>query len=290
MAVNDFQMQYNGLLFGRDTPIGIESISGFEDYSATMGDVAVPREWGDIPGLHTVDSKEIVLEVSTTSDNSLGDILNTFQPSETPKQLILKDPYSYERFVYGRPIGRVMLKNPIHKFKKMVTIRIKAADPRIYSVMQEQAEASVFSATGGLDYSLAEYSKEYVGSGSTGEAVVNNDGNSKAYPVIKIFGPPTGTLLGSTITNLTTGKTAEFVYASSLLSSDVLTADMRRIVVADSSDIPYIYLGTSTNRYSTWQLPREPFYLAPGDNQIRYEVDGTTTDAEIQLIYRHTSL
>lgn len=41
-------------------------------------------------------------------------------------------------------------------------------------------------------------------------------------------------------------------------------------------------------RYNDWQLPREEFGLTPGDNVLRFEVDGTSTDAKCSLSWFDT--
>ena len=231
------------------------------------------------------------MALSTTDDENLAAILDAFQPAALSTQLLLSEPHSGERFVSVRPIGRFFPKVPDTKFKKSVILRLKAADPRLYSVDQVVETTGIYAPIlGGFDYAV-NYPKEYVGAGTSNELPLENLGSSPAYPLIRIFGPQdAGTMTAATVTNMTTGQEAVFVFTASLLASDVFSAYMQRIVTNDSAEDPYIALGGS-NRWGNWQLPREPFYLAPKSvNVIRFEVTGTTTDAECLLSYRHTSL
>lgn len=293
MSLSTYQMSYNGLTFGLGTAIAVEVISGLEDFETRTGDVTIPRAWGDIPGRHDVASKEVTLELSTTDDSAYQSMLTAFHPStaEQARQLVFIEPHQPQAlFLYARVIGRTAPKNPSTKFKKALSVRLRAADPRVYSVAQVQAVASVYTPNGGgLDYST-DYAKEFVGTGLTGEVIATNEGNSWAYPALIISGPQDGgSLTAATVKNMTNGVEVSFTFTNPLLASDVFTADMRRIVTATPGELPFIHLG-GTNRYGNWDLPRQPFYLDAGDNIIRFTVTGTTTDATCALSYRHTSL
>lgn len=96
-------------------------------------------------------------------------------------------------------------------------------------------------------------------------------------------------MTGAVLTNLTTGETAEFTFTTGLNPADIFTADFRRLVQADPGELPYIRLG-GTNRYGDWDLPRIPFALAPGTNDIRFEITGTGTDPSCSVTFRDTSL
>ena len=287
MALN-YQMEYAGLVFGLDTNIGIEVISGFEDFAVRAGDSAIPRGWGDVPGLHTVNSREVMLQLTASTDADFKVIMDTFQPIDTPRELYITEPETGERFVYARPIGRAFVRNPVHKFKRMVAIRLKLADPRLYAA-QTIAAVPLFDAGGGggAEYDF-DYGIDFLG-GATGDTTVVNGGNIDAYPNISIFAPTSGTTVTATLTNLTTGQLAEFTFSTDLNPGDIFTANMRRIVVVEPGGDPYINL-SGTNRYGDWDLPRTPFAIAPGANDIRFEIGGSCVDAAASLTYRDTSL
>ena len=287
MAAN-YQMAYRGVTFGLGTSIGIEVIQGFEDFDVRSGDSAIPRGWGDVPGLHTVNSREVVLQLTAATDADFQTVMDTFQPTDTPTPLYLTEPETGERFVYARPIGRVFTRNPVHKFKRMVAIRLKLADPRIYGEQHVHA-VPTFDAGGGggAEYDF-DYGIDFVG-GATGDTTIVNHGNIDAYPNILVFAPGSGTTLTATLTNLTTGQLAEFTFSTDLNPGDIFTANMRRIVAVEPGGDPYINL-SGTNRYGDWDLPRLPFALVPGANDIRFEISGTGTDASASLTFRDTSL
>ncbi len=284
----DYQMVYEGLTFGMGTGIGIEVIQGFEDFDVAMADSGIPRGWGDVPGLHTVRAREVTLQLTAATDADLADILDTFQPAELPSPLTLTEPTFGERFLYARPIGRAFVRNPVHKFKRMVAVRFKIADPRLYS--EEHLHAiPLYDAGGGggAEYDF-DYGIDFLG-GATGDTTVTNHGNADAYPNILVFAPSSGTTLTADLTNLTTGQVAAFTFTTDLNPGDVFAADMRRIVVVDPGGDPYIEL-SGTNRYGDWDLPREPFAIVPGSNDLRFEISGSGVDAAASVTFRDTSL
>lgn len=284
----DYTMEYNGLVFGMGTDIKIEQISGFEDFDTSQGDSAIPREWGDVPGLHRVNSREVYLQLTAVDDDAWQIILDTFKPTDTPTALYLTEPTFGERFVYARPIGRYFVRNPIHKFKKMISIRFKLADPRLYGA-QKSGTIPLYDSGGGggVEYDI-DYGIDFTG-GATGDTIVTNDGNADAYPTLAIYAPTSGTSLTASLTNLDTGEIAEFTFSTDLNPGDIFTADMRRIVVVDPGDVPYIRL-SGTNRYGDWDLPRAPFAIPPGSSTLRFEISGSGTDAVCSVTFRDTSL
>lgn len=290
MSRAPYQMEFNGLLFGLGTTIGVESVSGFDDFTMDMADVPVPRNWGDIPGLHTAQSKEVTIELTMGDDTDLALVLATFQPSAEPLPLYFNWPGLGDRFLYARVIGRARPVNPVAKFKKMVTVRLKAADPRIYAAAEQNGTLTPYNPSGGgTDYNK-DGNTDYPGDPTAGEITAQNNGTTSTYPLILIYGPQdAGTMTGATVQNISTGAQADFDFITPMGASDIFTVDMRRIVTADAGDAPYIALG-AVNRYGDWQLPRTPFALEPGVNVLRFEVDGTTTDASAVVRWRDASL
>lgn len=294
MALADFQMSYNGLVFGLDTDIGITDVTGFDDLGVTLGDTAIPRGDGDVPGLARVQSRDIVLSLRVKGEarsdglaQRVLDVFEAFRRVSDPIPIYLKDPGFAEVYVNARPIGRVMGRKATTTFGSTpVVIRLKAADPRIYSTAQYTEQTPIYNPSGGgLDYNV-DYGKEFVGAG-TGIKVISNGGNANAYPLVRFYGPDTGTVTGVTLTNNTTGQV--FESTADILAGQILTADMRRLVAVEPTEVPYINLDGS-NRYGDWQLPREPFYIAPGDNLVQFEITGTSSDALCVINHRDTWL
>ena len=288
-GIEDYQMEYGGLTFGLGTAIGLEDIAGFDDFNMTMGDTSIPRQWGDVPGLHTAQGKEVTLQITTHDPAAMAIALAAFQPSDEPMALYLRMPGVGDRFVWARVISRAMPRNPGHKFKQMMTIRFKAADPRIYASVEESDTMSIYDPSGGGTDYAKNGNVNYIGDPTAGEITAQNDGSTLTYPLIRFYGPSTGTMTGATVQNITTGAEAVFVFVTPMSIGDIFYADMRRIVTVDPGDEPYISLGV-TNRYGDWQLPRTPFAIQPGPNVLRFEGTGTTTDASAVITWRDASL
>lgn len=285
--MNNYQMNFNGLTFGAGTSISLEVISGFEDFDATIGDLQIPRRWGDVPGLHTINARDVILELYTVEDDVWRTMLDTFLPSNTPTFLFIREPGdSEDRLVYARVTGRWFTRNPVHKFKKMASIRFRLADPRIYGSTNKAKTLSLYNPSGGgFDYG-ADYEIDFVG-GTTEEKIVTNEGNADAYPLLRFYGPASGTVTAVKVTNITTEQMLDI--SSAVLINQILEADMRRIITVDPGAMPYINIDGS-NRYGDWTLPRIPFYLAPGDNLLRFEITGTSIDVVCTINHRDTWL
>ena len=294
MALNDYEFSYNGLIFGGNNPIGVIEVTGMTDLAVGLGDSPIPRGSGDVPGLAVGLSKEIIFDLKTTGPkrsqelaDNLASALSAFSISQEPLPLVFKEPGVDEALIYCRVLATTIPRSPtLTHAMRPFSIRLKASDPRVYSSELHQETLGIYNPSGGgLDFDV-DYGKEYVG-GPTNEKVLNNAGNSDAYPLLRFYGPPTGTITEVLVTNLTTGQTCEITAA--ILINQILEADMGRIVTVDPGGTPYINIGGS-NRYGDWTLPRTPFALVPGDNLLRYEVTGTSTDGLLVINHRDTWL
>ena len=293
-SISDYQVEYNGLALGLGTNYSLVKLEGVEDMDARQGDLAIPRADGDIAGLHTQAAKQIVCEVLVKGEKGTQEhrdrvqaLHDAFQIREQATQFYWREPgFSDERYLWARPIGRVQMRDPRSAHQPSMLVRLKVADPRIYGDAQKNKNVGVYSASGGgMDFPEVEFGKDFSADPSA-ETIAHNGGNANAYPLLRFYGPETGTVTEVTLTNSTTGQTA--VFTTTMLTGQILSADMRRIVTADTGDDPYVALDGS-NRYGDWNLPREPFYLAPGDNELRFEVTGgTSTDALCVVTFRDT--
>jgi len=291
----DYQFEYRGLTMGKDTDYHIVAVEGLEDDEVRMGDVQIPRRGGDIAGLHVAAGRSIIMDIIVKGDKdsqALRDkvqaLIDAFQHSDESHQLKFQEPGMAQRYVNARSVGRVSARSPRSPFMPMHKVRLKLADPRTYAVAQDQDTLQVYSASGGgLDYGITDYGKDYAVDASS-EVVLINDGNANAWPLIRFYGPTVGTITQVTLTNQTTGQS--LVMDTTMLTGQVLTVDMHSIVTVPPSDDFVIKLGT-TNKYSEWAQPREPFYIAPGDNTLRFEVTGgTSTDALCVVAFHDTWL
>ena len=294
MTLADFTFSYNGLVFGKDLPIGLIDVEGISDLTVEFGDSPIPRSSGHVPGLATAQPRTIILNLKANGpkrSSELADLFDeaalAFRMGQEPLPLTYKEPGYSERLVYARVAGVIIPRNPTLTFgHRPFTVRLKAADPRSYSADEYGETLSIYDPSGGgLDYDK-DFAESFLG-GNSGEKVLHNAGNADAHPLLRFYGPTSGTVTAVKLTNLTTGQTLDI--STTVLSGQILSADMRRLITVDPSETPYINLD-GTNRYGDWQLPREPFCLAPGDNLVRFEVTGTSTDAQCVVNYRDTWL
>jgi hypothetical protein len=299
MAV-DYQLEYRGLLMGANTDYHVTKIDGLEDDSVRVADSAIPRAGGDIPGLHVANSRDVVITVFVKGEKDSQDqrdkvqaLVDAFQHSDDQHKFLWQEPgFADRRYVWARAIGRASSRDPRYPFLPGFTLRLKLADPRTYRETQDQDTLIVYSATGGgLDYDIgvgaAGFTKDYTVDPAS-ETVMTNNGNAPAWPLIRFYGPTVGTVTEVTLTNVTTG--GELVLGTTILTGQILTADMYSIITVAPSALHVIRLGT-TNKYTDWAQPREPFYIAPGDNTLRFEVSaGTSTDATCVITFNDTWL
>lgn len=302
IGLADYEMEFRGLRFGGvdgSRPVGIRAIRGLQDFDARIGDTPIPRADGSVPGQHTVKSKEVQLHLlvngvkgSDTLEHDFAAARAAFQRTDTPEQLYFKMPGQDESFIWARCIGRTEKKAVETAFgQRQLIARLVAADPRIYGSDQKSQTFNIYDGTaGGTNLPLGAGGTGFVvnfSADTSSETILHNAGDAPAYPLIRVYGPITGTCTAVKLTNTTTGQTSTF--NTTIATGQTLSIDMRRIITADPSDTPYVALDGS-NRYGDWALPREPFYIAPGDNAIRFEITGTSTNVKCVITYRDTSL
>ena len=135
------------------------------------------------------------------------------------------------------------------------------------------------------DAAELDWEVDFTGAGTGSDVVVNNAGNANAYPIVKFFGPIAGTCLGILLQNLTTD--VDLSIGSTITTGQVLTADMDSRIRGMGTRVIDL---SGASRYGDWDLPRDTFYLQPGDNVIRFSLlGGTSTDVTASLTWRDTS-
>lgn len=276
MTLLDRQRSFRGVIFGGPgVPYRIVSESGLEDRATRNGDRPIPREDGSIPGLDVADSRMVVLRLRVMGsaaevEQHLAALEAVTAPSRSQQfQYRFKSPGRPERFVWARPdrFGRPRTVDTEGAGLVECQLGLRLADPRIYSVAQFSTTVPVFNAGGGGAAFPGEF--PFTMSVSVPDlAVLVNAGSRDAYPLLQ-FQHESGTVSGVTLTNLTTGVV--FESSASIVDGQTLTADMDALVRATGSSV--VHIGGSS-RYGTWALPRDPFYLAPGSNTLRFEVSG----------------
>lgn len=278
MTLLDGQYQYGSLLLGVGSPYGIRRIEGLEDLNVRSSDRTLPRNHGSVPGPHYASAKDVIVELVVKNSGDpetlaerLADLRAAFKIQATPKLLKWKRPGRVERQINVAPIQVQHVDE--YAFVDRVAfprIALTAADPRIYSTELHQATLSVYDPTGpGLDYPI-DYPAEFPAP-ATG-VLIHNSGSADAYPLVRFYGPSSGTTDEVLLRNVTTGQVQEVV--TPIAPGQVLTVDNEAHVTGSGEQV--VGLDGST-RYGSWSQPRTPLRLPPGDSLLRYEVVGETT-------------
>lgn len=294
MTLSDLQYEYRGLTFGEGTDYHVKRAEGFEGFEVRSSDSDQPRGDGAIRGLDYVAPRTVAFELTLieftgeeiTYEDRWSEVRTAFRPTrDTDYWLTFKRPNTPERMIRCRPVSLVRVEE-FRNFNVLghPPVVLRAVDPRIYSTELHGAYVPVYSASGGgVDFPI-NFPVDF-GAATTTEQVVNNSGAANAYPLIRFYGPTSGTVTGVKLTNTTTGQVLEL--SASILTGQILTADMDAAVTGANRLI--VSLDDST-RYGDWELPREAFALAPGDNTLRFEITGTSTDAICHISWRDTWL
>lgn len=291
--LTDYQLQYKNRKIGRNTVYGIRAVRGLFDVDVKSGSVRIPRGDGNIPGQDFVLAKNIEIELivegekqSDTLANRIRRVRSSFQREDDPRQLYFKVPGEDEMFIYARPTG-VAVQDDVQSEHglKPITVRLHAADPRLYSSEINSISTGIHTTdSGGTEFPM-DFDAEFTTAES--ENVFHNSGNAKAYPTISFGGPEDGgTIDAVKITNETTGKSIEIT--ASILTGQTLKADMFAYIRASNKQVIGL---DGSSRYADWVLPREPFFLQPGDNILRYDITaGTSLESTATLVWYDTSL
>lgn len=286
MALNDGEWRYRGLTMGGDTAYDVDEVVGIRGFKARDSSVLLPRGDGQVPGRNYLKGKTVSLRVRTYGVPDTTDQAGKEQDLETAFQVSQDDQFdlNYKRAGWPeqRIIGRTVsidrvLRHNNERGSAPYIVTLQASDPRTYGIILAQVTVPIFDAskTGGLDYPV-NYPKNYnQGSSAGATATIANAGNATAWPVIEIAGPTDGgTLTGFTLINLTSGD--ELEVNTDVLAGQVLRVDMTALVTGSGELV--VSLDGST-RYNDWELPRAPFGLDPGSNELRFNVSGTTEAA-----------
>lgn len=296
MSLSDLQWSYNGLTFGEGTGYYVNRAEGFEGFDTRTSDSDQPRGDGSIRGLDYVAARIVAFELAiietADSDGSIYEGLysalrSAFAPSRSADlPLVFKRPGQPERQINCRPI-QLARSEQFRRYNRygFPPVLLRAADPRIYSSALHTATVPIYAATaGGMDFPVTDYPVDFTG-GTQTEFVVTNAGAATAYPLVRFYGPVTGTCTGVTLTNTTTGDV--LTITTTITTGQILTADMGAAV--NGADSLVISLDGSS-RYGSWSLPRAAFGFAPGSNTLRFQVTGTSTDVVCNVAHRDTWL
>ena len=260
MPLSNYQISYRGVVLGDGTNYDLITLEGLHDIKIRDTDRDNPRSHGLVPGRHSADWGLIRcnLEVRGTAGSfaheddviALMDALSPDRfegPDETQDQLTFQFPGEDEKFLFARPIRRSRIRRSDSEFGLAgVRFELKQYDPRTYSTTEDNS-----------------------GVQTGGSFVVVNNGGARAYPILEF---KVDTLGGMTLNNTTNGD--QFSVDGFPANEAGITADMGRWI-RGRGDLLIVFKG-STNHYPKWQIPRDPFTLEPGVNNLTLVVSSNS--------------
>lgn len=288
MTLTDGQYAYRGLTFGSGTEHLVTSAEGLEGLDIRSGDQLLPRGHGAVPGSKFAAPKQPVLSFAHTGTVEQLDVLwqtlaDTFAVQETPAPLTWKRAGQVERLMYVAPL---MTAPDLHRAGvRRPKVALAAADPRIYSSELHDTALTLYSASGGGFELPTELPWDF-SAGLSLDTVVANAGTAEAWPTVRVFGPTDGgTLTAFTVQNLSTGQS--LTVTTPIAAGQVLTFDGTAWKTGSGAQVVGL---DGASRYGSWEPPRVPLGLVPGDNVIRLTTVGTSTAVLAIVSHRHTWL
>lgn len=266
---NYYQYEINGLLLGSRTDFvttKVEGLLGKSDIKTT--DVDRQDGWGEFPGRDLYKGRRIVFTIDIkddfdTAQHNLDALQRAWSVPDTsipalPVQLVFYRPWTIagQRFYWARP-GRMAVVSDaeLAMGHAVVIAEIKTNDPRSYSMVQNTDTLTIPT------------------SSNTSSAVVTNNGDTAAAPILTIGGP----CINPQIANFNDASKI-FKMTISLLAGDTLAIDFRlRTILKNGVDV-----GNFMSLDSQW------WKLQPGINQLVYGRTDFTASSTLQVAHRDT--
>ena len=259
----DYQLEYNGLVFGSGTSFELVQANGLDDLpDVRVSDTPRPSDHGLFPGNDYAGGRvvEVELEVTGASDAAFRANVDALGAATILRQTEL--PLSFRlpgtgngRRIYARPRRRTLPvdRGYLFHFGKAV-IQFVATDPRVYADTETVLNTAAATSGGGRTYNRT-YALVYAAGGSGGTLLANNSGNFPTRPALTISGPCNT----PRIENVTTG---EFIACNlTVASGDMLVIDMGAHTVL---------LNGTASRYSTLVGGSTFWDLEPGANSLKF--------------------
>lgn len=308
MTLADLQASFAGVTVGCDTIYDLTTWEGLDGWDVRSNDQVLPNLWGEQPGGDFVNGRKFVVGVAMlTSDAGWTALEDAWLP---PRQ---GDPTALTTFTFKAPERperqldcRVRRRDRPRTGDTEIVggvvqwlFEFAAPDPTLYGSTLKSVgltnyvsdTVTIDSSTGsGADLAVdsttgsgADLAIDGVGTSATGEQNLRNDGNVDTFPQFTFT--TDSEVTAWTLINDTTGETASFVY--DLFTGSEFVADMA--AVATGKIGPAVTINGSST-YGSWQTPRTPMRLAPGDNQVRFIVDAGSTGSVCLAEYRDAYL
>ena len=231
----NWQFSYNGALIGSAQPAGVLQVQGLGDLATIRsGDIARPRDHGELIGLDVFGGRDIQINVAAFTDaTSLQDTLNAIA-NATPVGLTTEQPLWFNIPGYPAPLAamcRTRKRATPWDFNYSAAVfgqpvlSLHATDPRIYAAGQ-QVTVGLPNPTSGMTFP-ATFPLTF-GSGGSGGVTVTNAGNTEMRPVLVITGPVTNpSVRNASIASVPTLKFSNpFQTTYTVLTGDQLVVDL----------------------------------------------------------------
>lgn len=283
--IGPFNYQYrfggwSGLLVGSGTQFHVQGTRGLNGWEIRTSDEPRPRADGSYRGIDLSGAREVRFRMNVGRgrldvERNMDTLYRYLIPQvDTDWELIWRHPPFGLKMMRVRPGNLERDRNNRQIIIAEQEFLLRAADPRHYSAVPNKVIIPV-TADGATEPDIQQ---------------IINLGNSPAYPVITIDGPPTG----DPVTRI------RLVNETALVNLEldlILQADSRVVADMDAritgAPRSIITLDGQT-KYGAWQLPREPFRIDPdptgfgGYNEIYLETEPAGAPITCTLEYRDT--
>lgn len=262
-----YQYEYNGLVFGHDTPImvtdsdGILSTPGINDR-----DVERMDGHGVWPVSAFAGGREVEFDLAVPADSGW----DAHQQLQILERAFVLDPELYFKLVFwrpGYPQRYLWAQTRERDFDAnydlahgllVGSVQLFCANPRMYSLIQKTMAMTI-----------------PVGGGFAPGATVNNSGSTRAAPMMTVTGPFETITIGNQ-----DDENRQFKFNTPLVAGQTLVIDVaRRDVTVAGADV---YGGIPAD--SQW------WSLRPGDNRLTFNRTGAGAASFLTIDYRDTWL
>jgi hypothetical protein len=265
---------YGGLTFGEHTDWPMFLAENLLAYESRISDTPIPQRDGEMVNGRWAAGRIVVVPFAI-----LGGAQHSVRREEWLAAFNATDPRAEQWLVIRDHGGRYMVRARVVRrrieqtpqgagaLSSRAVVELKLADPRIYD-----AEAWIRTALpvvgalvgGGFNLPVAQLPLNMT-AGSIGDNIVENTGQTDAYPLIRVENPAGAgsSVTAFELTNSTTGAVVEV--NTTITAGQILVIDMDGL--ARATEGPHIHIDGSS-RYGSWVHPRQLWGLAPGLNQL----------------------
>jgi tail protein len=282
------QMNFGGLTFAgvvMGTPYQFAQMQGLDMPAVRSGDVDVPRDQGQLPGLDVYGGRSITVNLVVIPDDvSLGHAMRAFigamgatGSTEYPLYLQLQDMSTvavmarFRKWTWNYDVGYYA-----GRFASGAAMWY-CTDPRVYSVPSWEIVSPMVLADEGVTFPVT-FPLSF-GSSTSEVLTVQNGGNMEMRPILTFTGPLTvpwatnTTIPGDPTVTLDSGT------GPTILAGDVVTVDVQRHAVTyqPAEGPPFSVRSWVTPGSDFWNLP-------PGDNLIAFgSADSSATTGTVGI-------